>query len=89
MGKARNTTKWNLKKHVVRYTYKNVSKITKETDKSPIHFKPSSKIHIPGSQKIFFHLKPYKTNPIIIMQFNSESGRETANKCLESENTHL
>lgn len=66
--------------------------ITKETDKSPKDF-ISSKIHAPGHKKyfknIFFHLKPYKTNTIIILQLNSESVIEIKQMCLEREKTHF
>lgn len=35
-----------LEKYVAMYTYKNFSMSTKEKDKPPMDFKPSSKIHI-------------------------------------------
>lgn len=65
--------------------------ITKETDKSPIDFM-SSKIHVPGHKKyfkkIFFYLKPYKTNTIIIMQLNSESIIEIKQICVQKGKRH-
>lgn len=65
--------------------------VTKETGKSAIDFM-SSKIRVPSHKKyfnIFFHLKSYKTNTIIILQLNSETVIEINQTYLEREKTHF